>query len=321
MNIALMNFYKINSLKIFFIFLSIIVISCLIANNGYAKKNRILFKVDSEIITSMDLLEEAKYLIAINDELKKAQKEIIFEIAKKSLIRNKIKEIELNKRLESVEVQDNFLNQILLNYFQRLNINSEIDLKKFFENQNIDRSYVENRLKIDVLWNEYIYSKYSKNIKIDENRIKTELQNKKIQNEFLLSEILFEVEKNENFEKKLSKIKYVIENKGFSEAALSFSLSNSSDNGGKLGWVKETSLNKKIRNKIIKLEKGNYTDPIVIPGGFLILKIINKRTSEIEIDLNEEIKQITRKQTNEQLNQFSTIYFNKIKKDITINEF
>ena len=137
----------------------------------------------------------------------------------------------------------------------------------------------------------------------------------------MLSEILFNIEKNENFEKKIESINQTILKKSFEEAAFTFSISSSAINGGKLDWIKETSLNPKIRNEINTIEVGEITNPIVIPGGFLILKVNNKRASEIKIDLNSSIKQISEKKINEQLNQFSNLYFNKIKKNISINEY
>ena len=76
----------------------------------------------------------------------------------------------------------------------------------------------------------------------------------------------------------------------------------------------------KIKKIIKKIKINNYTKPIVLPGGFLILKIEDIRETDNDFDLNSEIDKIVRKKTNEQLNQFSNIYFNKVKKNITINE-
>ena len=73
-------------------------------------------------------------------------------------------------------------------------------------------------------------------------------------------------------------------------------------------------------NEIKNIKIGNFTNPIVIPGGFLILKIKDKRKVEKKIDLEKEMNLIVKKKTNEQLNQFSNIYFNKIKKNVLINE-
>ena len=79
-------------------------------------------------------------------------------------------------------------------------------------------------------------------------------------------------------------------------------------------------MNSKIKTKVKNVKIGNHTKPIIIPGGFLILKVEDVREVDHIFDLNTEIDKIVKKKTNEQLNQFSNIYFNKVKKDIVINE-
>ena len=304
----------------FFITLSMFLIFFCF-NNVHAQTNKILFKIDNEIITSIDLLEEIKYLTTLNVELKDSKKEIIYEIAKNSLIRHKIKELEISDKLENYKIEQNILNNILLNQFRKFNINTNLELKNYFQKNNINIEHVTNRVKIEILWNEFIFAKFSRKIKIDKTKIRQELQNKTKETEFLLSEILFDISENENLENKFNRIKKSIDNQGFSKAALSFSFSSSSNNGGSIGWIRETALNKKVRNQLKNTQIGNYTMPIVIPGGFLILKIEDKKDIEIEIDLEEAVKKVYKEKINEQLNQYSTIYFNKIKKNKFINEF
>ena len=304
----------------FFIALSVFIIFFCF-NNLYAKKNKILFKIDNEIITSVDLLEEIKYLTSLNVELENSKKEVVYEIAKNSLIRHKIKELEISNKLENYQIDQNILNNILLDQFRKLNISTNLELKNYFKKNNIDIEHIKNRIKIEILWNEFIFAKFSNKIKIDKNKIKQELQNKKYENEFLLSEILFNVSENENLENKFGQIKKKIESEGFSKAALTYSVSSSSDNAGDLGWIRETALNNKIKNNLKNIQIGKYTQPIVIPGGFLILKIEDIKKVEIEINLEEAIEKIYKKKVNEQLNQYSTIYYNKVKKNISINEF
>ena len=52
----------------------------------------------------------------------------------------------------------------------------------------------------------------------------------------------------------------------------------------------------------------------------MLLKVQNIKEVNREIDLDKEVEFIVRKKTNNQLSQYSNIYFNKIKKNITINE-
>ena len=289
-------------------------------NNIYAQTNKILFKVNNEIITSLDLFEEAQILKIINSELNNLKNEKIYEIAKNSLIKQKVKKIELSKRLENFTIEDEVLDNLLLDYFRKFNFSKPNDVKKFLTNNKIDIAQIKERITIEILWNEYIYAKYSKKVKINKNEIEKELESMKFQDEYLLSELIFNLNENEKIDDKTEIIIDTIKNQGFSTAASIFSISNSAELGGKIDWIKSASLNKNIRDKINNLPIGIYTNPIVIPGGFLILKIENKRKTEIKLNLEKEINSISKKKTIEQLNQFSNIYYNKIKKDVILNE-
>ncbi len=127
------------------------------------------------------------------------------------------------------------------------------------------------------------------------------------------------MKEGEKLNEKTDKIKKVIEEKGFNYASLIYSISDTSKDGGKLGWIKESSLNKKILNEI-KNADNNLTSAIVLPGGFLILKIEDIREIEKNLDIEKEVELIVKQKTNEQLEQFSNIYFNKLKKNFSINE-
>ena len=286
-----------------------------------ALENKILFKVNNEIITSIDILTELKYLGIINKDLKKTTNNQAFEIVKRSLIREKIKEIELKKLFKELEVEEKFLNNLLIDYFKSINIKTISEFEKFFISNDINPNLIKKKISIEILWNQLIYSKFKQNIKIDRDLIQNELSNNVKKKEFLLSEILFNINENEKLNDKIVLIKKEIKEKGFSQTALSYSVSDTSNKGGELGWVSETIMSQKIKNEVKKIKVGQYTNPIVIPGGFLILKIEDLRELDNSSDLNDEIEKIIKDKTNEQLNQFSNIYFNKIKKEMVINEF
>ncbi len=294
----------------------------IIITNSQALENKILFKINNEIITSLDLIEEINYLSVLNDEFKKTKKNQAFEISKNSLIREKIKEIELKKNFKKLNVDDENLNRFLLNYFKNKGINTIKDLQSFIDVNDIEYKLLKKKFTIEILWNQLIYLKFKNNVKIDEEKIKQELMNKKVIKEYYLSEILFELNENETLLKKYSLIKKTINETNFSKAALIYSISDTANNGGKLGWIKSSAINSKILNQINELKKNDYTNPIVIPGGFLILKVEDKKISKEEnnIDIEKELNFIIRQKTNQQLNQFSNIYFNKIKKNILIND-
>ena len=302
-----------------YILISLIII--LNSINGIAVENKILFKVNNEIITSLDIAKEIKYLNIINKDYQKLEKNKAIEIAKNSIIREKIKKIELSKIFKDTKVNDELINNFILNYYKRLGINSIMEFDNFFLNKGIEPNVVKNKITIEILWNQMIYNKFRKNVKIDKNLIAQELLKNNKQKEYLLSEILFNINNDENLNEKLNTIKKDINEKTFSQAALSYSISETSNKGGKLGWVKESVLNIKIKKILNNTEVGDFTNPIVVPGGFLILKIEDKRKVDKEINLDDAIKQIVDLKINKQLNQSSNIYLNKIKKNILINEF
>ena len=288
--------------------------------NLWALENKILFKVDNKIITSIDIYNELKYLEIINKEFKNTSQKKAFEIAKRSLIREKIKEIELSKVFKELKIESEFLDKMIINYFKSFEINNISDFEIYFATKEINPDSIKKKISLEILWNQFIYSKFKENIKIDKELIRNDLLNKNKKKEFLLSEILFNLDKNEKLNDKIILLEREIENNGFSKTALSYSNSDTANKGGKLGWVNETILNTKIKEKVKKTKVGNFTKPIVIPGGFLILKIEDVREVENISDLNLEINKVVKIKTNEQLNQFSNIYFNKVKKNITINE-
>ena len=301
--------------------LLIILIFFNLFNMSYGKENRILLKINNEIITSIDILQEVKYLSIINKEFNKTGKNQAIEIAKNSLIREKVKRIELLKYHEVISIEEKIIEEIIVNYFSRLNINSLDQFEVYFNQKNIDTVLIKEKIAIEMLWNQLIYRKFFEKVKIDENRIKVNLSKKENQKEFQLSEIVFAVDKNEKLEDKLNKIKKTIKEKNFSQAALIHSISDSSKEGGKLDWIKETVLNEKIKKELNSIEKGMFTNPILVPGGFLLLYIEDTKISKVPINKDNEIKKIINQQTNEQLNRYSNIYFKKIKKNILINEF
>ena len=87
-----------------------------------------------------------------------------------------------------------------------------------------------------------------------------------------------------------------------------------------MGWISAVSLNKKLELEISKLKIGEQIKPFTIPGGFLILKLNNKKQTLKNVDLDQELKKIIKIKTNQQLNQFSNIYFNKLKKNLLIEK-
>ena len=302
------------------IFLTLIFFS----NNitAFGLENKILVKIENQIITSLDVNNEYKYLIALNPNIKNSKKEDLIKLSKRSIIQEKIKKIAIEKNFNNPKIPQKYLEQILKNVYSRIGINNLNDFKKYLEINNIDFENVQKKLEIETLWNELILIKFSSKIKIDEENLKNKIQkdNNKFLKSYLLSEISFEISNLNDLDKKFIEISEIIKNKGFDFAALKYSLSPTSNLGGRLDWINENSLNKNIKEAIKKLEINDFTNPIVVPGGFLILQINEIKNTKIEVNIENELKKLVNFEKNTQLNQYSKIYFNKIKKNLDINE-
>ena len=304
--------------KIYFI----IILFFFLSENLSSFENKIIFKIDNEIITHIDVENEKNYLIALNPNLKKLTYNEIIDVTKKSVVREKIKRIEISNRFKNAEIPQSLLEQLLKNIYTNIGLNNLEDFKKYLETNDVNYFSVLKKIETEALWNELIYSIYSKNVKIDEEKLKEDIlkNNAKKIKAYLMSEIFFEVSKSEKIQTKYQEIVNSINNNGFENTALKYSISATSNMGGKLDWINENSLNIKIRDVLAKKEVNEFTKPITVPGGFLILKINDIKTQKSEINLNTELKKLIQITRNNQLNQYSKIYFNKVKENMEINE-
>ena len=290
-------------------------------NIVFGLENKILVKIENQIVTSLDLNNEYKYLISLNPNIKNLAQEEIIKFSKKSIIQEKIKKIEIEKNFKNIKLTQEFLEQILKNVYSRIGLSSLEDFKKYLIKNNIDYENVKNKLEIEAFWNELILIKFSSKIKINEKELRDRIKNNnKFLKSYLLSEISFEVSNLKELDNKYQEITNAINNKGFNFAALKYSVSPTSNFGGKLDWINENSLNKSIRSAINSLEINDFTKPINVAGGFLILQINDIKNTKIEIDIEKEFKKLENYEKNNQLNQYSKIYFNKVKKDLEISE-
>ena len=283
-------------------------------------KIKIELQIESEILTNIDFLNEKNYLIALNNNLKTLPKNQLKKISKESLIREKIKKNELLKFYD-FEKADKYSDQLLSDFYKRLNFENKDEFNSYLINYNLNISDIKEKLKIETLWNEMIFQKYNNQIKIDKEKIKTKIKNqKKILKEYNLSEILFQLDPDEKLLDKYNLILQNIENSGFKNSANIFSISDSSKFGGEIGWINQNQLNDNLLKEIENLNIDKLTKPIQTSSGYLIIKLNNKREKEKELDFEITFKQMITEEKNRQLNQFSLIYFNKIKQNTFISE-
>ena len=289
--------------------------------SSFSIENKILVKIDNQIITSLDVNNEYKYLIALNPNLKNSKKEDIIQLSKRSIINERIKKIEIEKNFNNPQIPEKFLDIILQNVYFKIGIENISDFKRYLSINDIDFENVKNKLEIEALWNELILIKFYSKININEDNLRKKIQeSNKFSKSYLLSEISFEVSNLSDLKSKYTEIRDVIKNKGFDFAALKYSVSTTSKIGGKLDWINENSLNKQIKDAIKDLKINDFTKPINVSTGFLILKINDVKNTQIEVNVEDELKKLTNYEKNNQLNQYSKIYFNKVKKNLQIDE-
>lgn len=306
--------YKLKlSLKIFiFIFLSL---------NAFSKEVKIIAKIENDIITNLDVENESRYLRAFNKSLSQMNNNQILEIAKKSIIRERIKKIEISKYTD-LNKKDELYDNNIRDIYQRLGINSENEFKLFLKEKDLNYSTLYKKIEIETLWNQLIYSIYSERIKIDENNLKKKIiSNQEKQKRFRLSEIVFEIDNKNEINTKYNKIKKSIEESGFKKSVQLFSISDSKNNEGSIGWVNENILSNKLKKEINSIKINEITEPIIIPSGILILRLDEIDTIDAELDLEKELRKLIEYETNYQLNTYSNVHYNKIKKDIIVNEY
>ena len=310
------------NLKIFLILIFFFIIK----NNQLLaiEEFKIILKVENEIITNVDLLNEKNYLIALNNEILNLPEKKFLLLAKNSIVKEKIKKNEINKYFDK-EYKYEISEQRLKNLSNKIGLNSTEELKEYFLKFNLNLTFVEEKIKTEGMWNRLIYNKYKNQIDIDVNELKNRLKieitnNNNIVTKYNISEIQFNLNVEESLEQKYNQIINSINNDGFKVASNLYSVSETSKFGGKIGWINKTSMSRSILDELEKLNIGEITKPIKIRNLFLILKIEDKKESKIKIDFDKELKKLINIERNKQFNQFSLIYLNKINQNIFISD-
>ena len=299
------------------VFLLILLIFFKITLVEAKEKIFILTIINNEPITNIDVFNEAKYLAALNPKIQNLDKKKILSIAKESLIKEKIKKNELSKFFTLGEKND-FLDDMIKNFYKRLKFSNLKEFESYLESFDLSLNIVTKKIEIETKWNELVFLKYNNQVEIDVEKLKKQIasKNSTVQEKelYFLYEILFSAENKSKYEKVYKKIVKSINEIGFKNTANLYSISDSAKFGGELGWINKQNLNKKIIEKIENLQTGKISEPIPIPGGYMILKIEDKKKEKIEKkNTEEEINKLIQIEKNKKLNEFSLIYFNKVK--------
>ncbi len=309
-----------SKIKLFLIIIFLINLNA----HVFANVIEIKVKIDDNIITNLDIENEKRYLFFLNPKLQELKKSRIQNIAIESLITDIIKKKELEKYFDFSQ-NNKIIDIVEKNLMLKKNIKNKENFIKILNNLDLDYEIVQQKFFIEALWNKLVYEKYSANVVINENELKKKIQEQiskgKKKFSYNLSEIFFEDSLNENLDNKILKINESIKSVGFENTANIFSSANTSNKGGLIGWINELQISNKIIKEISKLNINEISKPIKLQKGYILIKVNDKKEVKQKINLNEQLKKLVNNETNRQLNNFSNIFYKRLKKNIKINEY
>tara|TARA_S200000501_G_C20734546_1_gene704404 strand:+ start:112 stop:1044 length:933 start_codon:yes stop_codon:yes gene_type:complete len=289
-------------------------------SNVFSKiSNSIVITVGNLPITYLDLVKEMR-LIAIvsNNKIENSNKEQIKNVAAKSLIKRKIKEIEIKKY--SIK---NFNKNDLKKLISQTSINlgtNEDGLKKIMNLNNLDFKYLEHKYEVDLKWNSLIFELYKNKVVLNMGEVE-EILNNTVQNmvsrkDFLLSEIEINLPNNE-MQLVIKKIMRNIEMEGFENTAKKYSISQTAERGGSLGWMNEKKLSRKILENIKDLKTNEVGKPIILENSIVFLKKMGEKVYEKDVKkLKDNIIKIEKEK---KLKMFSNSHYSNLERVTQIN--
>ena len=303
-------------------YIILFTLSYLFFENSFGKiNNSIVAKVGSKIITNYEIKNKIlTSLVLSNQEINQESINKLKKQSLETLIEKKIKEIELERYEFDVDKKrvDSYLNSVSSNNIE--------NLRRKFTNNNISFSIFLSEIETQFKWQQLILNSYNKQVKIDEDVVNKEIEKiiKKSKKtlELKLSEIEISINNNDSDQEKILNIQKLINEIGFENVALKFSISPSSDAKGDIGWINSNSLTKKIWKVLENLNVGEVSEPIFNPNSVTILKLIDKRVSDTK-DLNIENvkKNLINRKKNELYNLYSQSLLSKLKNQTLILYF
>tara|TARA_Y100000768_G_C23970007_1_gene680007 strand:+ start:792 stop:1721 length:930 start_codon:yes stop_codon:yes gene_type:complete len=276
-------------------------------------ENNIVLKVENEIITKYEIKNKIlSSLILSGQEINQENINKYKKSTLENLIQLKLMKIELSKY--DLKDRPDKLNS----YLKTLSSNNIDSLKKKFLDNKLDYNLFLDEIKIKLKWQDLIYLIYSKKIEIDDKTIDIELQgmiqNRSKIDQYKLSEIEILLNGNETDAENIKNISDQIKLEGFEAVAIKFSISESSNNKGELGWINGNILSKQIYDIVSNMKLGEVSKPIKQQTSVIFLKLNDKRSAKLEeLDQLKLRKDLIIQKKNELFNLYSRSHLSKLK--------
>jgi hypothetical protein len=195
------------------IFLLIFFVLFLTTSKAKQLTNNVIVTIDNSIITDLDIDKEIKFLKFINKDQVTSSSETFKKEIVISLIDRKIKDIETNSF--KIDVSEKEIENNLYSYLERMKINNEI-LNSFYNQNEIEKDYLKNIIKIDMKWSKLIRQMYESRLNVNLTEVNRELEKKDAEDDEKLKKQLIITEQNKLLNKfsathlEKSKKKYLI---------------------------------------------------------------------------------------------------------------
>lgn len=135
--------------------------------------NNVIVSIDNSIITDLDINKEINFLKFINKDQVINNPEVFKKEIINSLVDRRIKDIETNNL--KIEVPEKEVENNLYNYLERMKINNEI-LNSFYNQNEIEKDYLKNIIKIDMKWSKLIRQMYESRLNVNLTEVNKELE-------------------------------------------------------------------------------------------------------------------------------------------------
>jgi len=283
-------------------------------------ENKILIKVNNDIITSLDLKNKIRTtLFLANQPLDQKNINNVKIITLSSLINSKLKNQEITKYKINVSDQE------ILMQLSKIS-NSDINkLKSNFSKNELDFQSFKEDIKVELGWRKLIYFLYNNKIEFDEGEINEELKKIKIEKsnvtEFRISEIIISFKDDVEKSKKIKEVENQFSANSFEQVAFKLSESQTGPKGGDLGWVSENALSKEVSLILQKMAVGDISRPIINLNSILFLKLTDKKNKITDVKNIDEIKNnIIKSKKDDLFKLYSNSHLSKLKNTAFIED-
>ena len=279
-------------IKIKKIFISILITLVSLSNANAEIKDGLFVVVGNKAITKSDIVNEIKILLLLNNQTySEKNKDQLSKLAMKTAVKRNIKQIAIERNQIS-----NYNKSDLEKELKKIatTVGTDVEtLKSICKSNDLDFEIIKQQVITELLWNSLIFYLYKDRLSINTDEIEEQLklnQNKSVTRDFSVSEIVIKSVEKDQLNVVINEVLNRIKSDGFETVAMDISISQTSSKGGKLGWINENQLSEGLKEILYNLKIGEFSNPINIPGGRLILMLNDRKEEAINLDLQNEIR-------------------------------